>query len=195
MHGLAAAAVELVNLSAAAESAGLDHRARCPAWAPAAVTRCRTRRSRRIVGYVLGSPADLIEDSKAIQPGEAASFTLLQEQLHAVLGTPSERQAGLATMRSGLTGGQPRTLVEIGKVYGVTRKRIRQVEIWMASVVIGIEPKSAPIGGYRSSDGARENTARQANVMASVVLGPDPPLGLSSSCPQLSVRSRPGCPG
>jgi hypothetical protein len=84
VHGFAVAAVELVNLSAAAESVGEDHRARCSAWAPAVVTRCCTRPSRGIVGYVLGSPADLIEGSKAIQPGEAASFTLLQEQLHGV---------------------------------------------------------------------------------------------------------------
>ena len=71
---------------------------------------------------------DLIEDSEAIQPGEAVSFTLLQEQLHAVLGTLSEREAGVVSMRFGLTGGQPRTLDEIGKVYGVTRERIRQIE-------------------------------------------------------------------
>ena len=71
---------------------------------------------------------DLIEDSEAIQPGEAVSFTLLQEQLHAVLGTLSEREAGVVSMRFGLAGGQPRTLDEIGKVYGVTRERIRQIE-------------------------------------------------------------------
>jgi RNA polymerase primary sigma factor len=71
---------------------------------------------------------DLIEDAEAVQPGEAASFTLLQEQLHAVLGTLSEREAGVVSMRFGLTDGQPRTLDEIGKVYGVTRERIRQIE-------------------------------------------------------------------
>ena len=71
---------------------------------------------------------DLIEDSEAIQPGEAVSFTLLQEQLHSVLGTLSEREAGVVSMRFGLTDGQPRTLDEIGKVYGVTRERIRQIE-------------------------------------------------------------------
>ena len=71
---------------------------------------------------------DLIEDSDAVQPGEAASFTLLQEQLHAVLGTLSEREAGVVSMRFGLTDGQPRTLDEIGTVYGVTRERIRQIE-------------------------------------------------------------------
>jgi RNA polymerase primary sigma factor len=71
---------------------------------------------------------DLIEDSEAIQPGEAVSFTLLQEQLHAVLGTLSEREAGVVSMRFGLTDGQPKTLDEIGKVYGVTRERIRQIE-------------------------------------------------------------------
>ena len=71
---------------------------------------------------------DLIEDSEAIQPGEAVSFTLLQEQLHSVLGTLSEREAGVVSMRFGLADGQPKTLDEIGKVYGVTRERIRQIE-------------------------------------------------------------------
>ena len=71
---------------------------------------------------------DLIEDSEAIQPGEAVSFTLLQEQLHSVLDTLSEREAGVVAMRFGLTDGQPKTLDEIGKVYGVTRERIRQIE-------------------------------------------------------------------
>jgi RNA polymerase primary sigma factor len=71
---------------------------------------------------------DLIEDSEAIQPGEAVSFTLLQEQLHSVLDTLTEREAGVVSMRFGLTDGQPKTLDEIGKVYGVTRERIRQIE-------------------------------------------------------------------
>jgi RNA polymerase primary sigma factor len=71
---------------------------------------------------------ELIEDSEAIQPGEAVSFTLLQEQLHSVLDTLSEREAGVVSMRFGLTDGQPKTLDEIGKVYGVTRERIRQIE-------------------------------------------------------------------
>ena len=71
---------------------------------------------------------DLIEDSEAIQPGEAVSYTLLQEQLHSVLDTLSAREAGVVSMRFGLTDGQPKTLDEIGKVYGVTRERIRQIE-------------------------------------------------------------------
>ena len=71
---------------------------------------------------------DLIEDTEAIQPGEAVSFTLLQEQLGSVLGTLSEREAGVVSMRFGLIDGQPKTLDEIGKVYGVTRERIRQIE-------------------------------------------------------------------
>ena len=71
---------------------------------------------------------DLIEDSEAIVPSDAVSFTLLQEQLHAVLDTLSEREAGVVSMRFGLTDGQPKTLDEIGKVYGVTRERIRQIE-------------------------------------------------------------------
>ena len=71
---------------------------------------------------------DLIEDSEAIVPADAVSFTLLQEQLHSVLDTLSEREAGVVAMRFGLTDGQPKTLDEIGKVYGVTRERIRQIE-------------------------------------------------------------------
>ena len=71
---------------------------------------------------------DLIEDSEAIQPGEAVGFTLLQEQLHSVLGTLSEREAGVVSMRFGLTDGQPKTLDEIGTMYGVSRERIRQIE-------------------------------------------------------------------
>ena len=71
---------------------------------------------------------DLIEDSEAVVPADAVSFTLLQEQLHAVLDTLSEREAGVVSMRFGLTDGQPKTLDEIGKVYGVTRERIRQIE-------------------------------------------------------------------
>lgn len=71
---------------------------------------------------------DLIEDSEAIVPTDAVSFNLLQEQLKRVLDTLSEREAGVVQMRFGLGDGQPKTLDEIGKVYGVTRERIRQIE-------------------------------------------------------------------
>ena len=71
---------------------------------------------------------DLIEDSEAVLPADAVAFTLLREQLHAVLDTLSEREAGVISLRYGLADGQPRTLDEIGKVYGVTRERIRQIE-------------------------------------------------------------------
>ena len=71
---------------------------------------------------------DLIEDAEAVVPAEAVSYTLLQEQLHQVLDTLSEREAGVVAMRFGLGDGQPKTLDEIGKVYGVTRERIRQIE-------------------------------------------------------------------
>ena len=71
---------------------------------------------------------DLIEDSEAVVPADAVSFTLLQDQLHQVLETLSEREAGVVAMRFGLQDGQPKTLDEIGKVYGVTRERIRQIE-------------------------------------------------------------------
>jgi RNA polymerase primary sigma factor len=71
---------------------------------------------------------DLIEASEAVLPADAVSFTLLQEQLHSVLDALSEREAGVVSMRFGLTDGQPKTLDEIGRVYGVTRERIRQIE-------------------------------------------------------------------
>ncbi|OKL52537.1 RNA polymerase sigma factor, partial [Buchananella hordeovulneris] len=71
---------------------------------------------------------DLIEDSEAVVPADAVSFTLLQEQLTQVLETLSERESGVVSMRFGLLDGQPKTLDEIGKVYGVTRERIRQIE-------------------------------------------------------------------
>ena len=71
---------------------------------------------------------DLIEDSEAVVPADAVNFSLLQEQLHDVLDTLSEREAGVVSMRFGLTDGQPKTLDEIGRVYGVTRERIRQIE-------------------------------------------------------------------
>ncbi|MFT4199642.1 RNA polymerase sigma factor [Gordonia sp. (in: high G+C Gram-positive bacteria)] len=71
---------------------------------------------------------DFIEDSEAIVAVDAVSFTLLQDQLQSVLETLSEREAGVVRLRFGLTDGQPRTLDEIGQVYGVTRERIRQIE-------------------------------------------------------------------
>ncbi|SDQ52399.1 RNA polymerase sigma factor RpoD, C-terminal domain-containing protein [Thermostaphylospora chromogena] len=71
---------------------------------------------------------DLIEDTEAIVPEDAVAFSLLQRQLHSVLDTLSEREAGVVSMRFGLADGQARTLDEIGKVYGVTRERIRQIE-------------------------------------------------------------------
>jgi RNA polymerase primary sigma factor len=71
---------------------------------------------------------DFIEDSEAVVAVDAVSFTLLQDQLQSVLATLSERDAGVVRLRFGLTDGQPRTLDEIGQVYGVTRERIRQIE-------------------------------------------------------------------
>jgi RNA polymerase primary sigma factor len=71
---------------------------------------------------------DFIEDSEAVVAVDAVSFTLLQDQLQSVLDTLSEREAGVVRLRFGLTDGQPRTLDEIGQVYGVTRERIRQIE-------------------------------------------------------------------
>ncbi|PAT07061.1 RNA polymerase sigma factor [Corynebacterium hadale] len=71
---------------------------------------------------------DFIEDSEAVVAVDAVSFTLLQDQLQDVLHTLSEREAGVVRLRFGLTDGLPRTLDEIGQVYGVTRERIRQIE-------------------------------------------------------------------
>jgi RNA polymerase primary sigma factor len=71
---------------------------------------------------------DFIEDSEAVVAVDAVSFTLLQDQLQSVLETLSEREDGVVRLRFGLTDGQPRTLDEIGQVYGVTRERIRQIE-------------------------------------------------------------------
>jgi RNA polymerase primary sigma factor len=71
---------------------------------------------------------DFIEDSEAVVALDAVSFTLLQDQLQSMLATLSEREAGIVRLRFGLVDGQPRTLEEIGQVYGVSRERIRQIE-------------------------------------------------------------------
>ena len=71
---------------------------------------------------------DFIEDSEAVVPLERASFTLLQEQLNSVLHTLSGREREVVEMRFGLRDGQPRTLEDVGKRFGVTRERIRQIE-------------------------------------------------------------------
>ncbi|MFI6883963.1 RNA polymerase sigma factor [Streptosporangium canum] len=76
-----------------------------------------------------GELGDLIEDSQAIPLEEMMAFTLLQRHLRKVLSTLSEREAGVIALRFGLTDGYPKTLDEIGVVYGVTRERIRQIEI------------------------------------------------------------------
>jgi RNA polymerase primary sigma factor len=71
---------------------------------------------------------DFIEDSEAVVPLERASFKLLQEQLESVLHTLSGREKEVIRLRFGLVDGQPRTLEEVGKKFGVTRERIRQIE-------------------------------------------------------------------
>ncbi|WP_250905544.1 RNA polymerase sigma factor [Nonomuraea sp. NEAU-A123] len=71
---------------------------------------------------------DLIEDTEAVSPADAVSFILLQQQLRSLLDELSEREAGVITMRYGLADGKPMTLDEIGRIYGVTRERIRQIE-------------------------------------------------------------------
>ncbi len=74
------------------------------------------------------SLGDFIEDSDAVVPLERASFKLLQEQLETVLTTLSDREKDVIRLRFGLVDGQPRTLEEVGKKFGVTRERIRQIE-------------------------------------------------------------------
>ncbi|MGA9311842.1 MAG: RNA polymerase sigma factor [Pseudonocardiaceae bacterium] len=71
---------------------------------------------------------DFIEDTEAVLAIDAVSFTLLQDQLQSVLATLTEREAGIVRLRYGLTDGQPRTLEQIGQIYGVTRERVRQIE-------------------------------------------------------------------
>ena len=71
---------------------------------------------------------DLIEDTDAISPQAAVAFSILQEEFRQVLGTLSPREAGVIKMRYGLEDGQPKTLADIGRIYGVTRERIRQIE-------------------------------------------------------------------
>ncbi|MFI6797082.1 RNA polymerase sigma factor [Streptosporangium canum] len=71
---------------------------------------------------------DVIEDAEAVTPEAAVTFTLLQEQVRALLATLTGREAGVISMRFGFADGRPRTLDEIGRAYGVTRERIRQIE-------------------------------------------------------------------
>ncbi|MFH8450747.1 RNA polymerase sigma factor [Streptomyces fungicidicus] len=71
---------------------------------------------------------DLIEDGDAASPVESAAFLLLREHLEAVLSTLGERERKVVQLRYGLVDGRPRTLEEIGRIFGVTRERIRQIE-------------------------------------------------------------------
>jgi RNA polymerase primary sigma factor len=71
---------------------------------------------------------DIIEDSEAVVPVDVVSFLQLQDDLQSVLATLSEREASIVRLRFGLTDGHPRTLEEIGRIYGLTRERIRQIE-------------------------------------------------------------------
>jgi RNA polymerase primary sigma factor len=90
---------------------------------------------------------DFIEDSEAVVAVDAVSFTLLQDQVQSVLATLSEREAGVVRLRFGLTDGRPRTLDEIGQVYGVTRERIRQIE-WKTMSKLRHPSRSEPLRGY-----------------------------------------------
>jgi RNA polymerase primary sigma factor len=74
------------------------------------------------------SLGDFIEDNDAIVPIDAASFIMLQEQLDSILHTLSERETKVIQLRFGLADGHPRTLEEVGREFGVTRERIRQIE-------------------------------------------------------------------
>jgi RNA polymerase primary sigma factor len=71
---------------------------------------------------------DLIEDGDATSPVESAAFILLRQHLEAVLSTLGERERKVVQLRYGLADGRPRTLEEIGRIFGVTRERIRQIE-------------------------------------------------------------------
>ena len=71
---------------------------------------------------------DFIEDEDALAPAEAASFMLLKEQIEEVLGTLNEREQRVLRLRFGLDDGKARTLEEVGREFGVTRERIRQIE-------------------------------------------------------------------
>ncbi|MCJ7473340.1 MAG: RNA polymerase sigma factor RpoD [Actinobacteria bacterium] len=71
---------------------------------------------------------DFIEDAEAEAPSDAASFTMLQEQLYEVLNTLNDRERKVIQLRFGLQDGHPRTLEEVGREFGVTRERIRQIE-------------------------------------------------------------------
>ncbi|WP_424464012.1 RNA polymerase sigma factor [Pseudoclavibacter helvolus] len=71
---------------------------------------------------------DLIEDTEAVVPADAVSFTMLQRQLESLLDSLAEREAGVIRMRFGLGDGMPKTLDQIGDTFGVTRERIRQIE-------------------------------------------------------------------
>ena len=71
---------------------------------------------------------DFIEDADAVVPIEAAAFILLQDQLDGILGSLSDREQRIIQLRFGLTDGHPRTLEEVGREFGVTRERIRQIE-------------------------------------------------------------------
>ncbi|MFG2311249.1 RNA polymerase sigma factor [Streptomyces sp. NPDC048566] len=71
---------------------------------------------------------DLIEDGDAASPVESAAFLLLRQHLEAVLSTLGERERKVVQLRYGLVDGRPRTLEEIGRIFGVTRERIRQIE-------------------------------------------------------------------
>ena len=87
-----------------------------------------------VSGYEGGEPVwtalgELIEDSEALSPEEAVAFTMLQKQLESLLDSLTEREAGLIRMRFGLGDGQPKTLDQIGDTFGVTRERIRQIEV------------------------------------------------------------------
>jgi RNA polymerase primary sigma factor len=74
------------------------------------------------------SLGDFIEDHDALAPADAAAFELLREQLEDVLGTLTEREESVLRLRFGLDDGRTRTLEEVGKAFGVTRERIRQIE-------------------------------------------------------------------
>ena len=71
---------------------------------------------------------DFLQDDQAVVPADQATFTLLHEQLMEVLGTLTDREQQVLRLRFGLDDGRPRTLEEVGRIFHVTRERIRQIE-------------------------------------------------------------------
>jgi RNA polymerase sigma factor (sigma-70 family) len=111
------------------------------------------------------TPEKVVTSNEAVEvkgPGrEQVSFTRLQKQLHSVLDALSEREAGVISMRFGLTDGQPKTMEEIGKIYGVTRERIRQIE---SKVMSRLQAPARAEASYSHPGQGQTGTASRGNT-------------------------------